>query len=122
MYTSVADDLIEKNGRMMESFDVFRWVYMLSKSYFTYVGLFNNFAFIIIVFVREVYISIVWRFIKNVCYSAGLSRDVLKGQCHEIFGIRFLSSISFPQAPEYTIMAITNFFENSWGYLQSEKF
>ncbi len=113
MYNSAADDLIEKNGRMMESFDVFRQVYGLSKSYFTYVGLFNNFAYIIIVFVREVYISILWRFIKHVCYSAGLSRDVLKGQCHEIFDFRFFSWISFYQAPEYTIRVVSNFFENS---------
>ncbi len=37
----------------------------------------------------------------------------LKGQCHEIFDFWFFSWISFPQASEYTIMAISNFFENS---------
>ncbi len=33
---------------------------------------------------------------------------VLKGQCHEIFD--FFSRISFPQAPEYTIKALSIFF------------
>ncbi len=40
----------------------------------------------------------------------------LKGQCHEIFDFWFFSWISFPQASEYTIMAISNFFENSRRY------
>jgi len=35
----------------------------------------------------------------------------LKGQCHEIFDLRYFSSISFPQAPEYPIRL--DFFENS---------
>jgi hypothetical protein len=35
----------------------------------------------------------------------------LKGQCHEIFCF-----ISLPQAPEYTIRAVSNFFENSRRY------
>ncbi len=42
----------------------------------------------------------------------------LKGQCHEIFCFWFFSWISFPQAPEYTIMAVSNFFENSRRYSQ----
>ncbi len=42
----------------------------------------------------------------------------LKGQCHEIFCFWFFSWISFPQAPEYTIRAVSNFFENSRRYLQ----
>jgi hypothetical protein len=42
----------------------------------------------------------------------------LKGQCHEIFDFRFSSWISFPQAPEYSIRAVSNFFENSRRYLQ----
>ncbi len=37
----------------------------------------------------------------------------LKGQCHEIFDFWIFSWISFPQAPEYTIRAVSNFFENS---------
>jgi hypothetical protein len=37
----------------------------------------------------------------------------LKGQCQEIFDFWFFSWFSFPQAPEYTIRAISNFFENS---------
>ncbi len=39
-------------------------------------------------------------------YSSG----ALKGQCHEIFCFWFFSWISFPQAPEYTIRAVSNFF------------
>ncbi len=42
----------------------------------------------------------------------------LKGQCHEIFDFCFFSWISFPQAPEYTIRAISNFFGNSRRYSQ----
>ncbi len=46
------------------------------------------------------------------------SRDTfpLKGQCHKIFDFWFFSWISFPQASEYTITAISNFFENSRWY------
>ncbi len=43
---------------------------------------------------------------------------LLKGQCHEIFCFWFFSWISFPQAPEYTIRAVSNFFENSRRYSQ----
>ncbi len=43
---------------------------------------------------------------------------MLKGQCHEIFDFWFFSRISFPQAPEYTIMVVSNFFENSRRYSQ----
>ncbi len=42
--------------------------------------------------------------------------NLLKGQCHDIFRFWFFSSISFPQASEYTITAISNFFENSRRY------
>ncbi len=35
---------------------------------------------------------------------------VLKGQCHEIFCFWFFSWISFPQASDYTIRAVSNFF------------
>ncbi len=42
----------------------------------------------------------------------------LKGQCHEIFCFWFFSWISFPQAPEYTIRVVSNFFENSRRYSQ----
>ncbi len=31
------------------------------------------------------------------------------GQCHEIFDFRFFTLISFPQAPDYTIRADSNF-------------
>ena len=37
----------------------------------------------------------------------------LKGQCHEVFCFRFYSWITFPQAPEYIIRVVSNFFENS---------
>ncbi len=40
----------------------------------------------------------------------------LKGQCHEIFDFWFFSWISFPQESEYTITAISNFFENLRRY------
>ncbi len=42
----------------------------------------------------------------------------LKGQSHEIFDFLFFSWISFPQAPEYTIRVVSNFFENSRRYSQ----
>ena len=42
----------------------------------------------------------------------------LKGQCHEIFCFWFFSWISFPPAPEYSIMTVSNFFENSRRYSQ----
>jgi hypothetical protein len=42
----------------------------------------------------------------------------LKGQGHEIFAFWFFSCISFSQAPEYTIWAVSNFFENSRRYSQ----
>jgi hypothetical protein len=60
---------------------------------------------------------------------------LLKGQCHEVFDFRSFTWIRFSQAPDYTIRAISNFFENSRRYsqlmvkpvangknLQSEKF
>ncbi len=42
----------------------------------------------------------------------------LKGQCHEIFCFWSFSWISFPPAPEYSLKAVSNFFENSRRYLQ----
>ncbi len=47
-----------------------------------------------------------------------LAGQSLQGQCHEIFCFWFFSWISFPQAPEYTIRAVSNFFENSRRYSQ----
>ncbi len=35
----------------------------------------------------------------------------VSGQCHEIFDFWFFSWISFPQAPEYTKRAVSNFFK-----------
>ncbi len=54
---------------------------------------------------------------KNTLYTVPL-RSNLKGQCHEIFCFWFLSWISFPPAPEYSIKTVSNFFENSRRYLQ----
>ncbi len=48
----------------------------------------------------------------------GLYLVGLKGQCHEIFCFWFFSWISFPQALEHTISAVSNFFENSRRYSQ----
>ncbi len=42
----------------------------------------------------------------------------LKGQCHEIFCFWFFSWTSFPQASDYTIRAVSNFFKNSRRYSQ----
>jgi hypothetical protein len=42
----------------------------------------------------------------------------LKGQCHEIFCFWFFSCISFPQASDFTIRAVSNFFKNSRRYSQ----
>ena len=42
----------------------------------------------------------------------------LKGQCHEILDFKFCTWISFPQASDYTIRDVSNFFENSWKYSQ----
>ncbi len=42
----------------------------------------------------------------------------LKGQCHEIFCFWFFSWISFPQASDYTIRVVSNFFKNSRRYSQ----
>jgi hypothetical protein len=35
----------------------------------------------------------------------------LKGQCHEIFDFKLSTWISFPQAPDYTIRAVSNFLQ-----------
>jgi hypothetical protein len=46
----------------------------------------------------------------NFYFDADTDRILpLKGQCHEIFGFRFSTWISFPQAPDYTIRAVSNF-------------
>ncbi len=47
-----------------------------------------------------------------------LLHSVLKGQCHEIIEFWFFSWISFPQDPEYTIRAVSNYFEKSRRYSQ----
>jgi hypothetical protein len=52
----------------------------------------------------------------------GLEIFPLKGQCHEIFDFRFSTRISFLQAPDYTIRAVSNFFEYSRRYSQLNPF
>jgi hypothetical protein len=47
-----------------------------------------------------------------------VENTLLKGQCHEIFCFWFFSWISFPQASDYTIRAVSNFLENSRRYSQ----
>ncbi len=51
-------------------------------------------------------------------YRKSFLLSYLKGQCHEIFDFRFSIWMSFPQAPDYTIRAISNFFETSRRYSQ----
>jgi hypothetical protein len=38
-----------------------------------------------------------------------ITRNYLKGKCHEIFDFTFSTSINFPQAPDNTIRAVSNF-------------
>ncbi len=45
----------------------------------------------------------------------------LKGQFHEIFDFWFFSWISFPQAPEYTIRAVSIFFPKIRGDIRSSR-
>ncbi len=44
----------------------------------------------------------------------------LKGQCHQTFDFRFSTWVSFPQAPDYTIRAVSNLFKNLWRYLPAQ--
>ncbi len=46
------------------------------------------------------------------------TEPLLKGVWHEIFVFRFCSWISLPQAPEYPVVAISNFYEYSRRYSQ----
>ncbi len=62
--------------------------------------------------------DILWMFGTFPTPLLSRSRLPLKGQCHEIFDFCFFSWISFPQAPEYTIMVVSNFFENLRRYSQ----
>ncbi len=56
---------------------------------------------------------------RRINKSKKLTRlSALKGQCREIFCFWFFSWISFPQAPEYPIRTVLNFFENSRRYSQ----
>ncbi len=49
-------------------------------------------------------------------HVSGALKEILKGQCHEIFCFWFFSWVSFPPAPEYPIRTISNFLENSRRY------
>ncbi len=51
-------------------------------------------------------------------FSSCITSGHLKGQCHEIFSFWFFSLTSFPQASDYTIRAVSNFFKNSRRYSQ----
>ncbi len=55
-----------------------------------------------------------WRYLSGPGFPKNKKFHVkipyLKGQCHEIFCFWFFSWISFPQAPEYTLRAVSNFF------------
>ncbi len=46
---------------------------------------------------------------------------ILKGQCYEIFDFRFSTWISFPQAPDYTIWAVSDFFSKIRGDIRSSR-
>jgi hypothetical protein len=45
-------------------------------------------------------------------------RKYIKETVPQDFRLQVFSGISFPQGPEYTISAVSNFFENTWRYLQ----
>ncbi len=62
-------------------------------------------------------------------YCNLLDQSHLKGQCQEIFCFWFFCMNQFPPSPDYTIRAVSNFFENSRRFsqlngknLKSEKF
>ncbi len=51
---------------------------------------------------------------NEICWKSTLS--ILKGVWHEIFDFRFFSWLSVPWAHEYSLGAVSNFFENSRRY------
>jgi hypothetical protein len=57
-------------------------------------------------------------YFKTLTVGKPMPESTLKGQCHEIFCFWFFSWISFPQASDYTIRVVSNFFENSRRYSQ----
>ncbi len=72
-----------------------------------------------------------WIQIWSVCFKAAkfsskfsryltpfCNSKYLKGVWHEIFDFRIFSWISVPQAPNYSIGAVLNFFKNSRRYLR----
>jgi len=62
--------------------------------------------------------TICYPFLPSSMLQLRLVTITLKGPCHEIFCFWFLSWISFPPAPEYSIKTVSNFFENSRRYSQ----
>jgi hypothetical protein len=56
--------------------------------------------------------------VQEVVVPVATALIMLKGQCHEIFDFRLSTWISFLQAPDYTIRAVSNFFANSQRYSQ----
>ncbi len=63
---------------------------------------------------KRFFLSLIW--LLQVTKIPISLQNLLKGVWHEIFGFRFFSWISVPQAPKYSIGAILNFFENSRRY------
>ncbi len=49
------------------------------------------------------------------------SLEYFKGQCHEIFCFWFFFMNQFPPSHDYTIRAVSNFFENSRIYSQLQE-
>ncbi len=54
----------------------------------------------------------------NASFFIFFAHILLNEQCHEIFDFSFSTWLNFPQASDYTIRAILNFFENSQRYLK----
>jgi hypothetical protein len=59
-----------------------------------------------------------WRIYSRRRISGYVVINHLKGTMSRYFRLLFFSRISFPQAPEYTIRVVLNFFENSRRYSQ----
>jgi hypothetical protein len=54
--------------------------------------------------------------IHLILYCSSAVYPILKGTVSRDFRLWFFSWISFPQAPQYTILTVLNFFENSRRY------
>ncbi len=61
--------------------------------------------------ILTIYLQYMWDWLNIYNIKGEFCRwQALNGQCHEIFCFWFFSWISFPQASDYTIRAISNFF------------